>query len=88
VLGTLGSFFNEFFSTASLLLRFLFSPFDLVSVLEELDEACTGWPAGVSLGPLSGLEGLDEEHRRWCPRQSATAVALGVEDEREERRCD
>lgn len=65
VVGTLGSFLKELsFSEASLFLRFRFSPAALPSARAEAD-AGTDWPAGMSLDPLSDLEGFEEEHRRW-----------------------
>lgn len=79
MLGTLGSFCDA--SEVSLLLRFL--PLDFVSADREDADAGTAadWP-GMSLEPLSELEGFEEEHRRWCRkgREAPTAAAaLGAE---------
>lgn len=60
MLGTLGSFCAEACEDLDFLLRF--SPEDFADWVE----AGTDWPAGRSLGPLSELEGFDEEHLRWC----------------------
>jgi len=57
VLGTLGSW-----GAASLAFLFLFSP-----VVFEAPVAGTAGRAAKSREPSSGLDGLDEEYRRWWP---------------------
>lgn len=86
MLGTLGSFCDAaLLSALSLLLRFLV--FVLASPDREDVDAGTAadWP-GMSLGPLSELEGFDDDARRWCRkgREAPTAAAaLGAEALRE-----
>jgi len=60
-----------------LLFRFLFSVVALPSLLEAL-EVVTDCPAEISLEPLSDLEGLEDEHRRWWPRTRTGDVATAV----------
>lgn len=70
-------------------LRFRFSPPALPSPRAEADDAGTDWPAAMSLEPLSGREGLEEEKRRWWPRAktgTVAAAALGAEEAREQTR--
>jgi hypothetical protein len=90
VLGTLGRLLKEdaAFCDPSLFFRFLLSLPALPS-LRAAGEAVTDWPAATSLAPLSDLEGLDEEHRRWCPRTkigAEAATALGAEGARQDTR--
>jgi hypothetical protein len=80
VLGTLGSFCDA----ASFVRLFLFSGPALASPARDDDDVVAGtaaadWP-GISLGPLSELEGLDEEQRRWWRkgRETPTAAAMGA----------
>jgi len=61
VLGTLGSFLlAEACGSLALFLRFSLEDF-----ADRLAEAGTDCPAGRSFGPLSGLDGFEEEHRLW-----------------------
>ena len=64
VLGTLGSGFTAGVVSLAFLLRF--SPVDLASL--DLALSDEGWTEGLaekSFGPLSGLDGFDEEARLW-----------------------
>jgi hypothetical protein len=61
VLATTGSLFASSEASFAFLLRF--SPLALESV--GFAAAGTDWPAAISLDPLSGLDGLDEEYRLW-----------------------
>jgi hypothetical protein len=81
---------------SSLLFHFRFSlpADDLDSDLEEDDDEDDVWtdrpPAGRSLDPLSGLEGFDDEHRRWCRREKKAAVLCAAADDgaSDDARCD
>jgi len=72
VLGTLGSFWVA--DCWSFGFRPRFSPDDFADWLDDAedddDDAGTDWPAGMSLGPLSGLDGLDDEHLLWWRREA------------------
>lgn len=89
MLGTLGSFCEAFRSALSLLFRFRFSPVVLLwPDREEADAGTADWP-GISLGPLSELEGFEEDHRRWWRMGLAmptVAAALGAEVLKDETR--
>ena len=87
MLGTLGSGFTAGAASFAFLLRF--SPVDFASpVLALSDEEGTDGLAEKSLGPLSGLDGLDEEARLWCPLRlkdrAWVAVARGTDEARVE----
>lgn len=71
MLGTLGSFFIAAFLSEAFL--FLFSPPVLPCPRADAD-AGTDW-SGMSLAPLSDLDGFDDDARRWCPRQGTEAAA-------------
>lgn len=78
MVGTAGSLRNDaLLSDASLFLRFRLSA--RAGADDALDVG-TDWPAAMSPGPSSGLEGLDEEHRRWWPR-ARTGAAAAAKDE-------
>lgn len=64
VLGTLGSLLKVASrSDASLVFRFRLSAV-LPSARADVDEAGTDCPAEMSLEPLSGREGFEDEYRR------------------------
>lgn len=84
MVGTLGSLRKEaLLSEASLFFRFLLSPPALPSARADVEAGTEDWPAGMSPGPLSGLEGLEEENRRWWSRMRTGAAAAADEDKAE-----
>ena len=86
MLGTLGSGFTAGAASFAFLLRF--SPVDFASPALALSDEGTDGLAEKSLGPLSGLDGLDEEARLWCPfrlkDRAWVAVARGTDEARVE----
>ena len=86
VLGTLGSGFTAGAASFAFLLRF--SPVDFASPVLALSDEGTDGLAEKSLDPLSGLDGLDEDARLWCPlrlkHRAWVAVARGTDEARVE----
>jgi hypothetical protein len=63
-------------SEASFAFLLRFSPLVLASL--GFAAAGTDWPAARSLGPLSGLDGFEEEYRLWWPLLHKETAALGA----------